>query len=89
VNIIAITYWMLALVLFSLQMRTTTFFSIPLLTSTPWRNGSASDSRSEGCVFKSRRGQISFLRKKLNELNNKNDVKTMEILSANDLVAQR
>ena len=25
---------------------------------TPWRNGSASDSRSEGCVFKSRRGQI-------------------------------
>ncbi|XP_058791895.1 serine/threonine-protein kinase S6KL isoform X2 [Phymastichus coffea] len=26
--------------------------------STPWRNGSASDSRSEGCVFKSRRGQI-------------------------------
>ena len=22
-----------------------------------WRNGSASDSRSEGCVFKSRRGQ--------------------------------
>ena len=28
---------------------------------TPWRNGSASDSRSEGCVFKSRRGQLSFL----------------------------
>ena len=27
---------------------------------TPWRNGSASDSRSEGCVFKSRRGQLSF-----------------------------
>ena len=25
---------------------------------TPWRNGSASDSRSEGCVFKSRRGQL-------------------------------
>ena len=24
--------------------------------TTPWRNGSASDSRSEGCVFKSRRG---------------------------------
>ena len=22
-----------------------------------WRNGSASDSRSEGCVFESRRGQ--------------------------------
>ena len=28
---------------------------------TPWRNGSASDSRSEGCVFKSRRGQLFFL----------------------------
>ena len=27
---------------------------------TPWRNGSASDSRSEGCVFESRRGQINF-----------------------------
>ena len=27
-----------------------------LPASTPWRNGSASDSRSEGCVFKSRRG---------------------------------
>ena len=27
------------------------------LLKTPWRNGSASDSRSEGCVFKSRRGQ--------------------------------
>ena len=25
---------------------------------TPWRNGSASDSRSEGCVFKSRRGHL-------------------------------
>ena len=28
---------------------------------TPWRNGSASDSRSEGCVFESRRGQRTFL----------------------------
>ena len=28
---------------------------------TPWRNGSASDSRSEGCVFKSRRGQLFFI----------------------------
>ena len=28
--------------------------------TTPWRNGSASDSRSEGCVFESRRGQIFF-----------------------------
>ena len=27
---------------------------------TPWRNGSASDSRSEGCVFESRRGQRIF-----------------------------
>ena len=27
---------------------------------TPWRNGSASDSRSEGCVFESRRGQYNF-----------------------------
>lgn len=26
-------------------------------SATSWRNGSASDSRSEGCVFKSRRGQ--------------------------------
>ena len=30
------------------------------LTGTPWRNGSASDSRSEGCVFESRRGHINF-----------------------------
>ena len=29
---------------------------------TPWRNGSASDSRSEGCVFESRRGQVHFFR---------------------------
>ena len=28
---------------------------------TPWGNGSASDSRSKGCVFKSRRGQHSNL----------------------------
>ena len=27
---------------------------------TPWRNGSASDSRSEGCVFESRRGHTNF-----------------------------
>ena len=26
-----------------------------------WRNGSASDSRSEGCVFKSRRGQFFLI----------------------------
>ena len=35
----------------------TTFSEQCLLSLTPWRNGSASDSRSEGCVFKSRRGQ--------------------------------
>ena len=29
-----------------------------------WRNGSASDSRSEGCVFESRRGQYSFIKNK-------------------------
>ncbi len=28
---------------------------------TPWRNGSASDSRSEGCVFESRRGHTIYL----------------------------
>ncbi|KAI5856272.1 hypothetical protein BZA05DRAFT_387959 [Tricharina praecox] len=28
---------------------------------TPWRNGSASDSRPEGCVFKSRRGHSPCL----------------------------
>ena len=28
--------------------------------TTPWRNGSASDSRSEGCVFESRRGHHHF-----------------------------
>uniref|UniRef100_A0A2H1VM48 SFRICE_008690 n=1 Tax=Spodoptera frugiperda TaxID=7108 RepID=A0A2H1VM48_SPOFR len=31
----------------------------PLSQVTPWRNGSASDSRSEGCVFKSRRDDES------------------------------
>ena len=34
---------------------------IHLLHMTSWRNGSASDSRSEGCVFESRRGQFVFL----------------------------
>ena len=28
---------------------------------TLWRNGSASDSRSEGCVFESRQGHLFFL----------------------------
>ena len=30
-------------------------------SETPWRNGSVSDSRPEGCVFKSRRGQFLAL----------------------------
>ena len=34
---------------------------LQIVIRTPWRNGSASDSRSEGCVFESRRGQINFL----------------------------
>ena len=39
---------------------------LPDAQLTPWRNGSASDSRSEGCVFKSRRGQLTlFVRKKV------------------------
>ena len=40
-----------------------------MIKLTPWRNGSASDSRSEGCVFESRRGHklfslINFFEKK-------------------------
>ena len=31
-----------------------------MIKLTPWRNGSASDSRSEGCVFESRRGHKLF-----------------------------
>ena len=31
-------------------------FLEPISFKTSWRNGSASDSRSEGCVFESRRG---------------------------------
>ena len=34
--------------------------ALTFLSGTPWRNGSASDSRSEGCVFESRRGHIIF-----------------------------
>ena len=41
-----------------------------LLHLTPWRNGSASDSRSEGCVFKSRRGQLrNLFQASLNKIN--------------------
>jgi hypothetical protein len=36
--------------------------------ATLWRNGSASDSRSEGCVFKSRQGQIFFPSNFINSL---------------------
>ena len=39
--------------------RTYHFYSLSNVT--PWRNGSASDSRSEGCVFESRRGQQVFI----------------------------
>ena len=44
---------------------------------TPWRNGSASDSRSEGCVFKSRRGQLLFLVSKVDL--------TQVLIAVNDL----
>ena len=37
-----------------------TYLFSTLIIMTPWRNGSASDSRSEGCVFESRRGQNLF-----------------------------
>ena len=33
---------------------------LDLCQQTLWRNGSASDSRSEGCVFNSRQGQWLF-----------------------------
>ena len=33
----------------------------PFHNMTPWRNGSASDSRSVGCVFESRRGHQVFV----------------------------
>ena len=33
---------------------------LPLPVMTLWRNGSASDSRSEGCVFESRQGHDTF-----------------------------
>ena len=39
--------------------RTYLFYSLIIVT--PWRNGSASDSRSEGCVFESRRGHQVFV----------------------------
>ena len=32
-----------------------------VICTIPWRNGSASDSRSEGCVFESRRGHIQIM----------------------------
>ena len=36
-------------------------FKILKYSAALWRNGSASDSRSEGCVFKSRRGHLKIL----------------------------
>ncbi len=36
---------------------------------TSWRNGSASDSRSEGCVFKSRRGQVVSYWREMSNMN--------------------
>ena len=41
------------------SLNTSKFFYPTELTL--WRNGSASDSRSEGCVFESRQGQYAFL----------------------------
>ena len=50
--------------LFRCLLTSSSVLSILFLTSTPWRNGSASDSRSEGCVFKSRRGHsTTFLQR--------------------------
>ena len=37
------------------------YFLIVKIYLTPWRNGSASDSRSEGWVFKALQGQIFSL----------------------------
>ena len=38
------------------------FFLEPISVKTSWRNGSASDSTSEGCVFESHRGPgVKFL----------------------------
>ncbi len=36
---------------------------------TSWRNGSASDSRSEVCVFKSRRGQVVSYWREMSNMN--------------------
>ena len=31
-----------------------------MVCKTPWRKGSASDSKSEGCAFEARRGQRKY-----------------------------
>ena len=49
---------------------------IDYFITTPWRNGSASDSRSEGCVFKSRRGQSKLFIQILYEMSHYLDVST-------------
>ena len=46
---------------------------------TPWRNGSASDSRSEGCVFESRRGQTIILKIKEQHFFSKRSMPPMRI----------
>ena len=46
---------------------------------TPWRNGSASDSRSEGCVFESRRGQNLFRESTHIRMNQNVDLPPMRI----------
>ncbi len=43
--------------------------STTLFSETSWRNGSASDSRSEGCVFKSRRGQVISYWREMSNMN--------------------
>ena len=41
-----------------IAIKTLTYLLLPVMTL--WRNGSASDSRSEGCVFESRQGHYLF-----------------------------
>ena len=46
---------------------------------TPWCNGSASDSRSEGCVFESHRGQNLFRESTHIRMNQNVDLPPMRI----------
>ena len=54
---------------------------------TPWRNGSASDSRSEGCVFESRRGQLTFFAIILKTISIEKNVKA--VLKGVEIMKQR